>query len=75
MLTIANTQFTSRLFVGTGKFASSRLMQVAIKASNSQMVTVALRRVELDNPQDDIMHALYLAKIQFIPNPSVALTA
>lgn len=75
MLTIADTQFTSRLFVGTGKFASSRQMKDAIEASGSQMVTVALRRVDLDNPHDDIMQALDREKIHFLPNTSGARNA
>ena len=75
MLTIAGTQFSSRLFVGTGKFSSSQEMKNAIEASGSQMVTVALRRVDLDNPHDDIMQALDLDKIHFLPNTSGARNA
>ena len=75
MLIIAGTSFTSRLFVGTGKFASSRVMQQAIAASGAQMVTVALRRVDLENPQDDIMNALDRDKIHFLPNTSGARNA
>ncbi|HBI16176.1 MAG TPA: thiazole synthase [Desulfobulbaceae bacterium] len=75
MLTIAGTQFSSRLFVGTGKFASSQVMCQAIEASGAQMVTVALRRVDLHNPQDDIMGALDLDKIRFLPNTSGARNA
>ncbi len=58
MLTIAGHTFTSRLFLGTGKFSSSAVMQQAIEASGTEMVTVALRRIDLDNPEDDIMSAL-----------------
>ena len=72
MLTIAGTEFSSRLFVGTGKFSSSQEMKEAIEASASQMVTVALRRVDLENPHDDIMQALDREKIQFLPNTSGA---
>ena len=75
MLTIAGTQFSSRLFIGTGKFSSSQEMKNAIEASGSQMVTVALRRVDLDNPHDDIMQALDLDKIHFLPNTSGARNA
>lgn len=75
MLTIADTGFNSRLFVGTGKFASSEVMKRAIEASGSQMVTVALRRIDLNNPQDDIMQALDLEKIHFLPNTSGARNA
>ena len=75
MLTIADTPFHSRLFVGTGKFASATLMQAAIKASSSQMVTVALRRVDLENPEDDIMSHLDMDRIHFLPNTSGARNA
>ncbi len=47
MLTIADKTFTSRLFTGTGKFGSSAVMEEAILASGSGLVTVALKRVEL----------------------------
>ncbi len=75
MLTIVNTRFSSRLFVGTGKFASSRDMKEAVEASGSQMVTVALRRIDLNNPDDDIMQALDREKIHFLPNTSGARNA
>jgi thiazole synthase len=47
MLTIANKTFDSRLFTGTGKFGSLRTMEEALLASGSELVTVALRRVEV----------------------------
>lgn len=75
MLTIAQTPFSSRLFVGTGKFASARLMAEAIKASDSRMVTVALRRVDLENPEDDIMAHLDREAVHFLPNTSGARNA
>ncbi len=75
MLTIADTTFSSRLFVGTGKFASARLMQEAIEASGTDMVTVALRRVDLDNPEDDIMAHLDRDRYHFLPNTSGARDA
>jgi thiazole synthase len=75
MLTIAQTQFSSRLFVGTGKFSSADLMERAIIASGSQMVTVALRRVDLENPEDDIMSHLDRDKVHFLPNTSGARNA
>lgn len=72
MLTIADTQFPSRLFVGTGKFSSAQIMQQAIAASGAQMVTVALRRVDLENPEDDIMSHLDMDTHHFLPNTSGA---
>jgi thiazole synthase len=72
MLQIGGHTFTSRLFLGTGKFSSSQAMKEAIEASNTEMVTVALRRVNLENPEDDIMQALDNQKLTFLPNTSGA---
>ncbi|MBS0976505.1 thiazole synthase, partial [Serratia rubidaea] len=47
MLQIADTTFTSRLFTGTGKFATPALMLAALQASGSQLVTMAMKRVDL----------------------------
>lgn len=55
MLQIAGKTFESRLFVGTGKFASSDLMEAAVLASQSRMVTVALKRVEIGRVEEDDM--------------------
>ena len=49
-LTIAGKQFDSRLFLGTGKYASPELTVAALEASGTQLVTVAIRRLDLDNP-------------------------
>ena len=49
ILTIGGREFTSRLFVGTGKFSSPDIMLEAVKASNSQMITVAMKRVNMMN--------------------------
>jgi thiazole synthase len=72
MLTIAGHNFKSRLLLGTGKFASAQLMKAAIEASGSEMVTVALRRVDLDDPGDDIMSVLDRERYVFLPNTSGA---
>ena len=48
-LIIANKTFHSRLFLGTGKFSSNEIMQKAISASETEMVTAALKRVNADN--------------------------
>ena len=74
MLTIAGRTFASRLFVGTGKFGSGEIMAAALEASGAEMVTVALRRVDLDNPQDDIMAHLDRGRFHFLPNTSGART-
>lgn len=75
MLTISGRIFRSRLFVGTGKFSSSSAMRQAIEASATEMVTVALRRVELTDPADSIMSVLDRERIVFLPNTSGARNA
>jgi len=75
MLTIAGRVFRSRLFGGTGKFSSPRVMKEALDASGCEMVTVALRRVDLANPEDDIMSVLDRKKFLFLPNTSGARDA
>ena len=75
MLTIAGRTFSSRLFGGTGKFASSQVMKDALDASGCEMVTVALRRVDLQNPEDDIMSMLDRDRYLFLPNTSGARDA
>ena len=50
MLTIAGKTFDSRLFLGTGKYASPGETVAALDASGTQLVTVAIRRLDLDNP-------------------------
>ena len=74
-LVIANRLFSSRLFIGTGKFSSPLIMKNAIAASGSEMVTVALRRVNLNDPNDHILNHLNLNKCQLLPNTSGAQTA
>ncbi len=75
MLTIADKTFSSRLFTGTGKFSSSQIMSDAIKASGSELVTMALKRVDLNNDQDDILDPLLSAGINLLPNTSGARNA
>lgn len=67
-LVIASRTFSSRLFLGTGKFSSSTVMSEAVRASGSELVTVALKRVELDNDQDDILS--HLSGVNLLPNTS-----
>lgn len=74
-LKIADKTFNSRLFTGTGKFSSSQVMQEAIVASESELVTVALKRVELDNESDDILLHLKEKHMNVLPNTSGVRTA
>lgn len=75
MLTIAGRTFRSRLFGGTGKFSSPQIMKAALDASGCEMVTVALRRVDLNDPGDDIMSVLDRERYLFLPNTSGARDA
>lgn len=74
-LVIGSRSFRSRLLMGTGKFASSALMQAALEASCAEVVTVALRRVDLENPQDDILSAIDTSRYLLLPNTSGARDA
>lgn len=74
-LTIADKVFSSRLFTGTGKFSSSQLMKDSIVASESELVTVALKRVDVQNEDDDILSHLNHSRINLLPNTSGVRTA
>lgn len=67
---IADRTFQSRLFVGTGKYASGHVMQQSLEASGSEMVTMAMRRVQLNGPDDGIMPYLSRERYQLLPNTS-----
>lgn len=69
-LVIGGRTFKSRLFVGTGKFQSNRIMSEAIKASETEMVTVAMKRIDMSNPDDDMLVHVKLPGIQLLPNTS-----
>lgn len=75
MLRIADKTFDSHLFTGTGKFASSQLMVKAIRASGSQLVTLAMKRVDLRQHNDAILAPLIEAGVTLLPNTSGAKTA
>ena len=74
-LVIGGREFSSRLFVGTGKFRSNDLMEAAIKASGAQMVTVAMMRIDMDNREDDMLRHIMHDGIQILPNTSGVRTA
>ncbi len=75
-LIIAGREFDSRLLIGTGKFPSADALRAAVEASGSQIVTVALRRVDLSKPDGQgIMSALDPKKQLILPNTSGARTA
>jgi thiazole synthase len=69
-LQIADKTFRSRLFTGTGKFSSNELMESALLASGSELVTMALKRVDLNNPEDDMLKHLRHPRLNLLPNTS-----
>lgn len=74
-LIIAGRAFSSRLFLGTGKFSSNASMQEAIVASETEMVTVAMKRIDLSDKEDDMMSHIRRPQIQLLPNTSGVRTA
>lgn len=70
-LIIAGRKFESRLFTGTGKFSSALEMEEALLASGSELVTVALKRVDINKQEDDnILQHLKHTHIHLLPNTS-----
>jgi thiazole synthase len=77
-LVIANREFRSRLLVGTGKFSGNIVMQEALRASGTEIVTVALRRADLTGKHDPFANILdYIDPDQYLllPNTSGAMNA
>ena len=75
-LEIAGRPFQSRLIVGTGKYRSNQEMVDAIRASGSEMVTVAVRRVDLDRSQEEgILHHLDPEEFFLLPNTAGCYSA
>lgn len=71
LLTIGGKEFSSRLFVGTGKFSSNSLMLEAVRASGSEMVTVAMKRVDMEHEEeDDMLNHIDRGRVQLLPNTS-----
>lgn len=70
-LKIGDREFGSRLFVGTGKFSSNDLMLKSILASESEMITVAMKRINMDDEADDeMLKHINRESVQFLPNTS-----
>lgn len=69
-LQIADKTFRSRLFTGTGKFSSNELMKEAIKVSESELVTMALKRIDIDDKEDDMVQHIQGPTINLLPNTS-----
>ncbi len=74
-LKIADKIFKSRLFTGTGKFGSGKVMHDALIESRTELVTVALKRVEMDNKDDEMLNYLSHDQWSLLPNTSGVRTA
>ena len=74
-LSIGNREFDSRLFVGTGKFSSNEIMGKAVAASASELVTVALKRFNINDKKDDMLKHLKIPGVSLLPNTSGVRTA
>lgn len=74
-LVIAGREFTSRFMIGTGKFPSDEIMTQCLFESGAEIITVAIRRVDLKNPDSDILRVLDSKKIFILPNTSGAQNA
>jgi thiazole synthase len=69
-LLIAGTAFSSRLFLGTGKYSSGAVMAGSLAASGTELVTVALRRVRTDGADDDLLAHVDRRRYRLLPNTS-----
>ena len=75
-LVVAGQQLRSRLFLGTGKYRSDDDMLAALEASGCELVTVALRRLDLDNPnQKTILDVIDWKRYRILPNTAGCRTA
>jgi thiazole synthase len=75
LLKISKREFHSRLFLGTGKFGSGEQMREAVVASGTEMVTVALKRVDLETDTDNLLQHLQHPGLHLLPNTSGARNA
>jgi len=75
-LVVAGVELRSRLFLGTGKYSSDGEMVAALEASGSELITVALRRLDLDDPnQKTILDAIDWQRYRILPNTAGCQTA
>lgn len=74
-LTIAGRQFRSRLIVGTGKYKSGQETASAIESSGAEMVTVAVRRVNLDRSKESLLDFIDPKRYFLLPNTAGCYTA
>ncbi|MDR1847009.1 MAG: thiazole synthase [Bacteroidales bacterium] len=75
-LIIANREFNSRLIMGTGKFPSNKIMGEAIEQSHCEMVTTAMKRIDMvESQKDDMLQHINRDKVVLLPNTSGVRTA
>lgn len=74
-LVLAGKEFNSRLFTGTGKFSNVSVMEKALRASGSELVTVALKRVDVKEREDEMLNCLNDDQFNLLPNTSGVRTA
>ena len=74
-LTLAGHSFRSRLLVGTGKYASHEQMNACLEASGTEVVTVAIRRVDFRDPQNNLLRALDRERYTLLPNTAGCFNA
>src|SRR6476659_8510708 len=72
---IAGREFSSRLIVGTGKYSSHAIKRAAHVASGADMVTVAVRRVDISRKTESLLDYIDTAKIFLLPNTAACYTA
>jgi thiazole synthase len=75
MLSIAEHRFQSRLFSGTGKFSNSQVMLDALTASGSELVTLAVKRIDIKKGTDNLIKPLIESGVKLLPNTSGARNA
>ena len=74
-LVIAGREFTSRLMVGTGKYATFQQTAEALEASGAEIITVAVRRVNLDRSKESLLDYIDPKKYTLLPNTAGCYTA
>lgn len=75
VLKIGGRTFSSRLMVGSGKYPSNEVMKNALEESGAEVVTVAVRRVDLKNPSDSFLGHIDLSRYAILPNTAACYTA
>src|SRR5262245_55328821 len=75
-LTIAGKSYASRLIIGSGKYASFEQTRQALDASGAEMITVAVRRVNITDPsRENLLDHLDLSRVTILPNTAGCATA